>query len=98
MGVALGRVFCFFAPVFLFLLVLLLVFCVWLFLDLLLVEMVQYAYEPLFEHESGSDEGEPGEENQVRNTEWCQFNHLPDESTGGFKLDEVHNKLQGRFI
>ena len=67
--------FCLFAPVSL-------VF--WLFLVLLLVEIELYAYEPLLEYESGSDE--LGEENHVRNTEWCQFNHSRDESTGGYLL------------
>ena len=55
--------FCFFAPVFL-------VF--WLLLVLLSVEVKQYAYKPLFEHEPGSYGGETDEENHVRNTEWCQ--------------------------
>ena len=51
------------------------------FLVLLLVEIEQYAYEPLFEHESGSDEGESDEENHLRKTEWCQCNLSPEEST-----------------
>ena len=55
-----------------------------LFLVLLLLEIEQYVYEPLREHELGSDKGKPDKENHVRNTERWQSNHLPDESTGGF--------------
>ena len=50
-----------------------------------LIEIEQYAYEPLREHELGSDEGESVEKNRVcRNVEWRQCNHSPDESTGLF--------------
>ena len=66
----------------------------WLFLVQLLHEIEQYSSEPLFQHESGTDEGESDEGNHNSNAEYhVSPDELKQEAVCCLELDEVHNKL-----
>ena len=79
----------------------------WFIIGLSMAEIEPYAYEPLRERESqaSGQESDLAQENRLGNAEWCQCCNCENwsEQTNRdcvccVELDEVNDKLQGRFF